>query len=355
MSDLEDNQMHRRRNDNGLPIRLILALIPVFSVGPAAAQEIKSRDELIGQLRQGWEQLRKWDEANKQFVVKKEQQNPGGPVLRSIVHVRMNMGQGCRSSENQPVGTENVAIYSRNAAYAFLIYRDKSKSGDAAGWKLSSYDPTPLPANTVDLNILNSANLPFFYPLSRFDDRLLPDILSDANFNVEGFSIADRGRYRVVYTYKLRFPLDKKMLTRKGSLVVDPELSWAVVEDSYEFEGRAGRSTIKREIERGPNAGRGLLCRSIQEDFSDGGRTLTFADYSFEESPEELFRLSHYDLPEPIDAPPLKHRTTRVWWIVGGAIVCLALAIMFVHLARRMRQRANPDLRDTVCSPQANT
>lgn len=58
--------------------------------------------------------------------------------------------------------------------------------------------------------------------------------------------------------------------------------------------------------------------------------------------PDEVFWLSHYGLPEPVGVTPPPKKTPRSLLFIGGAVVCAALAVVFMWLANRRRNVAPP-------------
>jgi hypothetical protein len=60
---------------------------------------------------------------------------------------------------------------------------------------------------------------------------------------------------------------------------------------------------------------------------------ITFSDYSFDPPPDEIFRLSHYGLPESLAT---SGSSSKLWlWLLLSAAGCLAVAFLFRYLSRR--------------------
>jgi hypothetical protein len=67
------------------------------------------------------------------------------------------------------------------------------------------------------------------------------------------------------------------------------------------------------------------------------GKTITKYQYSYDAPPSaEEFRLSHYELPEPLGVAPLP-KSHAYLWIALGAVTAAVIAIFFNWMARRRR------------------
>jgi hypothetical protein len=296
--------------------------------------------QIRAELGVGWAKLQEIDESNKSYAVEKNQHSLQDEKVvenRSVVQVRMNMKAGLYLSE-MAGKNEQKGVYAHNQYYSFSVVKNDS----TVDWKLSAYAKAAPGGSSLDRNILNEANLGYFYPLSSHHGTMLIDLLAQPDFVIERSERLQNGHVKIVYRRTTPIPGTKDSDKSRGWLILDPARYWSILESNEEDQSAPSKpSTRKRSFAEHPQLV--LICTSVVETFDGGDRTLRFVNYSADPIPEQLFRLPHYGLPEAVDAPPLPQpKSRRYLWILLGSAGAILLAMLFWRLSRRRSIRTIP-------------
>ena len=228
------------------------------------------------------------------------------------------------------------AVAAMNTAYAFRL----TEAVTGQGWLLTEFGLTgSAEAASIEkeLSAVRADTLDAVNNLSAIDGKVQLDTL----FQCEGFTltaatkIAETGAVRLKFTRALR---GMPGVAADCEYIFDPASRWLPVECRETASGKGMTRTLvlRRRIALG--GGRYVVESDVSNSVSGTGKgepEVRKATYTVEPdaAPNPArFTLAAFDLPEPADVRP--NTTPRYMWLLGAAVGCLALAIVFRFLAR---------------------
>lgn len=319
-------------------IALVVLVLPGFQKG-LDASEPSTLEELQQALRAGWEKLVQLDQRRMTYYVTRElntrKPDPGNST--SQARVRVDWTNGNRLAETiRGEKPGRFLLYSRNTYYAFVIVRENNSNA----WKLQGMDTKSGKENPIDTLVLADSNRFYFYPISSTGWGMDPlDLLSDTNFKIIGFKKDTTSEKNLVQFNWRRFvPPLKRWIAYEGTMLVNPRIHWVVEECRWFPAGTRNEFKMNRTV---ADAGEplGIVCRSLVTESPAETAKFAFEKFDSESIPAEVFRLSHYGLPEPVDIPPPPSPSRKHVWLLGAGILLLGVSLGGHLLVKRSRNK----------------
>ena len=133
---------------------------------------------------------------------------------------------------------------------------------------------------------------------------------------------------------KVDFESETQASRSNMSVVFDPDAQWIIRSSEYRVEGPS-RMRITTDVEYGPARDGVYLPRRVT--CRDGGGESSiceFRDWSFEPTPEEEFKPTHYGLPNLVDQAGAT-RSLLPYWLGGlGAATFMAAVLLRRYVSR---------------------
>lgn len=173
---------------------------------------------------------------------------------------------------------------------------------------------------------------------------LCSEMVNHKSFKAERAEEVDGGLVRVHFDTLI--PLPQRELPVQGWMDFDPGNSWVLCRSKYQV---AGDTTVSVMKSFSPITRKGFRpCESWEEISTEPEHNLKTTENAHfvienQTTPDEaVFRLSHYGLPEPADAPALPHPVAWYIWFGVGGLGCVIAGYLMrkAVLAYRKRQEA---------------
>jgi hypothetical protein len=131
----------------------------------------------------------------------------------------------------------------------------------------------------------------------------------------------------------------------QNQIYIDPSHDWRVVERRVETPSVLATSRYSYGITVGglefPTECKNLMMYKVAKAPPNMEITARLISLKITDKKPEDFRLSAFDLPEPVDVAPLPKPTRWYLWILAAAVASAALAMLFAWLKRRHTRTAS--------------
>lgn len=256
-----------------------------------------------------------------------------GEKPTSSVHT----GKLAINGKMQSFVTEGV-VYGRNKHYSFLIAKDSSKSD----WKLTAMSTHP--DDKVDLVATGSSdNHLLIHPLTGYFGSSCHELWTQGRLKLKQFERQSTGLVKA--EFEARIPLGKREDHFRGTMLLDPNKHWLIVESQITTPHGIDQSStgwLRRNLRVRKDDPEFVVCNEIETSFTRSGGSQTikveFTSHNWESPADEDFRLSKYGLPEPLDAPKVPQNRNWIWITALG--VC-SFGFGLALLVRSRRRRTN--------------
>lgn len=303
------------------PMLLGGLLLLLFVACAVRGQGAESEREKI---RAGWEALTKVDGRRQSYEVSRLEidldPKENRKELRLRSEFRIEQGQKYRLFKIYPnkERNETLRVYALNPHYSFIVSREEGKE-----WRLLKV----VKGGDMGLAVLNFGSLPMLYPLSTSSwGTPLVDLIADKNFVIVSLESAPGGKVNLRFRYRHLFMPGNKLLPFSGHVILDPAHHYVAEKWEYVMDEESPKrlTTFSSEFER---EGDHLRCLSnrLVDPFRD--RTFTFEKYDTGPIDHAPFRLTYYNLPEPVGVPPPPSRFPRYGWFLLAGAGLLALGV----------------------------
>jgi hypothetical protein len=256
-------------------------------------------------------------------------------------HFQIKQNAACVLSHALKDDEGPAIVVASNTKYSFQLRYVEDK----AGWLLSGLDLEGQTAGVLPAGwtVRRTVNRNLWID-GIFDDRV-SDWLKEGIFQVvNAATLAKGGKELVRISFERAPPKDIKVPAMKGSLVLDPNLHWCIVEQEL-FQTQATgpqHVLVTKEYKATPN-GYPIIARTRRHAKIEG---VYIADATWEfdlheSAPEDHeFTLSAFGMPEPEGITWDRGPRYYLWFGITG-VVALGLAVWFRRLARK-RAAARP-------------
>lgn len=304
-------------------------------------QNMPNPDQLLPRLLEGWQQLQKWDETEKEYQVDASVKSLSSKApSESLYQIRIKPPCWSCSGQSRANGP-GIEINCQSPYYIFAIFKKTNESKN--DWVLGNFDKID-PQRGFHAFFFGPNKSDLFYPLSSFGAKRLHEIAS-GGFAVTKVRASAMGKLRVDFNHLVKGQKGEGKVA--GWMIVDPDRSYVVLDSRRTSSLVPNREfVIQRELEEARDAPGGFRCKSYEfQAVSLAAKEVEqrirhqYHDFSYRPIAEESFRLSHYGLPEPADAPPVNSWGKMLWlWIILAALVLAAAAVGLRRLAQRSRK-----------------
>lgn len=298
-----------------------------------------SADEFTKTLISEWGSLASLDNVDKAYQVTKSivaEKAAEKFTSKATYDIVTSSNSGLRQG-----GSSKVTVC-WNPQYSFNL---KASKVDAKSWLLGELIQGAPQGNPLRLLIVkNGHDISFYQPLTGFFTATCDSLLNDGSMTITGKK--DEGKLtRVDFRLKMSFSMDRAMEELfSGTMLLDPRNHFIVVEaeltrDKLPNPRIAKNLTMKRLYDVNDER---LVAKSVSYYTPPDSFPISsyeYSNYHFGPSDPEVFKLSHYGLPEPVDESS-KTLWRRLWL---AASVFAALAVMsFVYMRRRKSLQQTP-------------
>jgi hypothetical protein len=301
------------------PLMLIVA-----KPGRVSAQIAR---EQIEEIQIGWRKLAAMDDSDKTYQLSSmEKANKDIQGIAKSYRVFVNSG-------GDHVFQTDHLVYAHSNLYDFAIVRNDP----SVDWRMTMYWNKDETAASEAPSIGHKYTL--LHPLTAYGLReATSQFADDPEFSFTSLRPENESLVRVEFRRTIESREGKKG-TVTGYMILDPRRLWVVLTSTRRSTLAPG---IEFEVHREllPDAAGKPRCASYEniarESTTKNVKTMIryeFHDYSDGPIDPEVFRLTHYGLPEPISLRQAAHTPTYIWLLVAAA-GCGVIAFAFRRFAK---------------------